>query len=199
MKTCSKCKVEKDLNNFVVDERYADGRGSWCRECRRELAKAYMAKNAKNPVNFEDITDSVKQRFFAKVDKTDTCWNWTGATTATRKNRAIGYGSFLINKRPFYAHRLSFLMHNGYLTEGLVVDHQCNNTLCVNPEHLKEMTSRENVWRSPIFKGNVVATHCKYGHPRGPELKGKPCPVCWSPERLRQYVKERYEKNKLQK
>jgi hypothetical protein len=156
----------------------------------RLYSRRAAAKNAKNVVTFDAITEAVKDRFFAKVEKTDTCWNWTSARTAYRPKRiladeTVGYGVFNILNRPFYAHRLSFLMHNGYLTDGLVVDHLCENTLCVNPDHLRQITNAENSLRSPKHASKipggykVYKTHCKHGHVRTEENRGKPCFTCY--------------------
>lgn len=130
----------------------------------KETARKLAAKNAKNPVTIEHITEAVLERFYAKVDKTDTCWNWTGAATSQRKARpqasaTKGYGYFTINGRPFYTHRLAMLIKQGYLSEGLVTDHLCNNSLCVNPDHIQETTNRHNVTRSPKHSMN----HGGYG------------------------------------
>lgn len=159
------------------------------KESHRAYIRHYMAMNANNPVTEEHMTDKVKERFFAKVDKTETCWNWTGARTAYRKKRiaaeaTIGYGVITINGRPFYAHRASWLMHKGSLTQGLVIDHLCENTICVNPEHLQQVTNDENAKRSPKHTANGArytwyAETCKRGHKRGIELKGKSCPECY--------------------
>ena len=46
------------------------------------------------------------------------------------------------------AHRWSFKHHFGKLTPGMVVHHKCENTLCVNPIHLKEITVSANYWAS---------------------------------------------------
>jgi hypothetical protein len=172
--------------------KYGNNYGTFDVEAKRKYAREYMALNAKNPVTHEHITDSVKKRFWAKVDKhSEGCWVWIGAKTAKRPKRKIapatqGYGVIHINKRPFYAHRLSFLMHNGYLTEGLVIDHKCDNSLCVNPGHIVETTNKENVTRSHKFSGNFggyyVKSICKYGHNRIPG-NSKPCETCYK-ERL---------------
>lgn len=167
------------------------------KESHRAYARYYMAKNSKNPVTQEHMTDKVKQRFFAKVKKTDTCWNWTGARSAYRPKRVIadatkGYGVININGRTFYAHRASWLMHKGPLIPGLVIDHLCENTLCVNPDHMQQVTSPENAQRSPKHSKNhggynYYKEFCKYGHKRGPELKGKPCPKCYKAKQKRQH------------
>ena len=128
-------------------------------EERNAYNRQYMAKNARNEVKAEDFTPQKEELFFAKVEKTDTCWNWTGAKTASRPERpnapaTQGYGVFNINRRPFYAHRLSYLVYNGPLLDGLVIDHICDNSLCVNPDHLKQVTNNENTMRSPRHSTN---------------------------------------------
>lgn len=157
----------------------------------RQYARGYMAKNSKKQITIEHITENVITRFYNKVDKTDTCWNWTGAKTANRPKRAMsdakpGYGYINISNRPFYTHRLAMLIKQGYLTEGLVVDHMCNNTLCVNPDHLQEIDNLSNVKRSPLSTHNgarYYKTHCKYGHERTEDMRGKPCKECYGPSK----------------
>jgi HNH endonuclease len=98
---------------------------------------------------------TVEDRFWAKVDKSNDCWNWTGA-----KNRK-GYGSF--SKYGQYspmAHRTSWMIMCGSIPTGLQLDHLCRNTSCVNPDHLEPVTSRENMDRA-----KAARTSCKNGHP----------------------------------
>lgn len=45
MKTCSKCSQSKSLLNFPKNERYADGYGTWCRECHRAANRAWYLGN----------------------------------------------------------------------------------------------------------------------------------------------------------
>jgi len=45
LKTCTKCKIKKELLEFVKDKRRTDGRGSWCLECNR----AYLRDLIKTP------------------------------------------------------------------------------------------------------------------------------------------------------
>ena len=132
----------------------------------------YMARNARNVVTPEHFDAKKQELFFNKVIKTDTCWIWQGAKTANRPERpqapaTQGYGMFSINKRPFYVHRLSYLVYVGPLVDGLVIDHVCNNSLCVNPDHLKQVTSQENAQRSPRHSINHG------GYKRGKPKKNK--------------------------
>lgn len=49
MKTCTKCRVEKALTEFVKDKNRPNGRGSWCVSCHRPVRAASVAQwRAKN-------------------------------------------------------------------------------------------------------------------------------------------------------
>ena len=45
-KTCSRCKVEQQIDVFTKDRRRPDGRNPYCRSCKTEMARAYRAANA---------------------------------------------------------------------------------------------------------------------------------------------------------
>lgn len=101
------------------------------------------------------------QRFWAKVNKTETCWLWTGSRTAE------GYGTFAPTRRTrIGAHRYAYIISVGPIPDGLTLDHLCRNPGCVNPAHLEPMTMWENQQRgaSP-WALNAAKTHCKRGHP----------------------------------
>ena len=56
------------------------------------------------------------ERFWAKVEFTDTCWLWGG----TRENN--GYGRFSIGRRDLLAHRWAYEFCVGPIPEGLTLD-----------------------------------------------------------------------------
>lgn len=45
MKQCSRCKIKKELNEFVKSKSIKSGYTSDCKECRRAIGKTYYTKN----------------------------------------------------------------------------------------------------------------------------------------------------------
>lgn len=102
-------------------------------------------------------------RFWAKVEKTETCWLWTGAKSDT------GYGTIWTPSRggaskKMLTHRWAYEALVGPIPDGLVLDHTCRVRECVNPEHLEAVTQQENVLRY-----TRTITHCPQGHEYTPE------------------------------
>jgi len=89
-----------------------------------------------------DISPADLGRFWAKVNKTSECWDWTAMTERG------GYGRFRIHPdragRMALAHRVSYVIAHGALDDALELDHVCFNTRCVRPEHLRPVTAGEN-------------------------------------------------------
>lgn len=96
-------------------------------------------------------------RFWSRVNKTETCWIWTGAATNKYGHSQVRFGG-----RNVYVHRLSYELLVGPIPAGLVIDHLCRNARCVNPAHLEPVTLGENTRRA----ARPPSTHCKRGHLR---------------------------------
>ena len=82
---------------------------------------------------------SIEQRFWSHVDKNGDCWVWTGAAQSS------GYGQFAVTSgHPVLAHRFSYEIVNGPISDGAWIDHICRNRLCVRPSHLRSGTPKQN-------------------------------------------------------
>lgn len=140
---------------------------------------------------------TLEERFWEKVEKTDTCWFWTGHTTAN------GYGTFWVGgeKRHVYAHHASMMLLCGVtdfaarLDRDEQWDHLCRVRHCVRPAHLDLVTARTNTLRGEAPSAmNALKTHCKRGHEftpentgdqrRGGKVVGRACRTC-ERERMR--------------
>jgi hypothetical protein len=92
----------------------------------------------------------VEARFWSKVNKTETCWLWTGHESQK------GYGLYTFTVYPngrsiagatskeVRAHRYAWEKTNGPIPEWAELDHTCHTPLCVRPSHLRPATRKQN-------------------------------------------------------
>lgn len=133
--TCLNCKIPFYAKPSVI----VKGGGKYCSiKCRRKSQKW------------------TPERFWANVNRTESCWLWEGPVTSR------GYGSAsACNSEGNYvskqAHRLAWELLNGPVPKGMHVLHNCpkgDNKLCVNPLHLYIGNHRDNM-RDAVNKGQL--------------------------------------------
>ena len=113
-------------------ERPHKARG-WCRNHYQ------MWQKHGDPLFVMDWTTTLETRFWAKVTKTETCWLWTGAHTTK------GYGRiWTLGGRHAPAHHVAWELLHGPLPDGTLLDHACHVPACVNPDHLRIATVKQN-------------------------------------------------------
>jgi len=126
------------------------------------------------------------KKFLSKIRIEGNCWVWYGS-----KDRQ-GYSRIQINKRSYIGHRLMYEYYHGDIDPNLTIDHLCRNHACVNPEHLEQVTLRENILRGDtIASHNSRKTHCPFGHEySGTDNRGKRiCKICKSKAVLKIYYR----------
>jgi hypothetical protein len=102
------------------------------------------------------LTEADVERFWNKVQRTDTCWTWTGALL-----RSGGYGAFGLwrgdRTHCLRAHVLSYELTYGPIEEGQCVLHHCDNPPCVRPDHLflgdRTINSEDKIAKGRMRRG----------------------------------------------
>jgi hypothetical protein len=125
---CLHCKTP-----FVTYRRYVEHNGKkFCsRPCQYEWRRRPDVRN---------------EQFWAQVNKTDSCWLWTGWKLNS------GYGESTFQGRKMTVHRYSYTLAHGPIPAGKHVLHRCDVPTCVNPDHLFLGKDADNV-RDKVSKG----------------------------------------------
>lgn len=77
------------------------------------------------------------ERFWSKVNKTETCWLWTEGVTED------GYAQFWRKGKNVRSHRVAWELERGSVPQGLELDHTCHVRHCVYVPHMRLATSKQ--------------------------------------------------------
>lgn len=86
------------------------------------------------------------------VNPENGCWEWNASNSGGGPGNCYG----TLNREGHYkAHRYMYEKKVGPIPEGHEVMHKCDNTLCVNPEHLMTGTHQDNM-EDKVRKGRCA-------------------------------------------
>lgn len=91
------------------------------------------------------------EKIAALTTRAGDCLIWTGSLNPA------GYARSRINGRHTMVHRYMWEQANGRpVPDGMYVDHICHNKACVNPEHLRPVTNKQNMEnQNRAHRGNI--------------------------------------------
>lgn len=137
---CGTCKRDQALTHECPDCGKRIGRRS--RRCQVCAIRA-GAYQVPHPPQQRD--------FWAFVEKSEGCWIWRGSVDVK------GYGAFGGSK----AYRLTWRASGRTLEKGKHLHHECGVKLCVNPDHLSQVTHAEHAYRHFLRR---LDQPCPNGH-----------------------------------
>lgn len=103
-----------------------------------KMASSAVVQKKARRINLSPMTKQ-EVDFSCVVNKETGCWEWK------LRRDSNGYGKSRHLGRDVLAHRISFELWNGPISEGLSVLHKCDNPPCCNPDHLFLGTQADNV------------------------------------------------------
>lgn len=106
-----------------------------CGKTRPRSTTKFCSKRCENLWKIEHP----KERFLKHVKATNNCWMWQGA------RNEFGHGQSYLNGRLQGAHRVSYQLFKDDIPRTFQVLHSCDVPECVNPDHLRLGSQKENI------------------------------------------------------
>ena len=153
MKTCTKCGIEKPLEDFYADKRAKGGRKSRCQACYKEHRRNRYATDSAVRERKRDLEEARRRgeklepllkptaserfdEFLMPIPNTG-CLIWIGTIDK------YGYGQFRTDGRLMLAHRYAYWRHYGVIPKP-ELHHTCGVRACCEPSHLLAVTKAEH-------------------------------------------------------
>ena len=124
--------------NHAILER-AQSMKNWENVDQKSDYRPARVKSVKPKTQFQkaEPQDEVS-RFWKKVEKSDNCWQWTGAVIPS------GYGLATFENRNQPAHRVSWKLEFGECAPEAILENKCGNRSCVRTEHWELSVKRRS-------------------------------------------------------
>lgn len=99
-----------------------------------------------------DVWERMLKKIHPEADS-DGCWIWIGGKSGN------GYGRVRVDKVLCTAHRVAYVIFNGPIPTGHVLDHNielCTERACIQPLHMNVITQRQNIANGNNHVGRLI-------------------------------------------
>ena len=142
-----KCGATGCRNMLLSDERRT--RGDYCRPHEQ------LALTRRSPAAQAKTLERFRRAIEPNLDTG--CWIWT------ERPNSHGYG-LLQAGTTWLAHRFAYVWFHGGHARNQTLDHICNRTLCVRPDHLQVVSKTTNTSRRDVRALASAGTRMSLGH-----------------------------------